>query len=226
MIFHDEPTSWQDLENRVALIFSEMGFEVLVEETIDLIRGKKQVDVYAKERKQVPSHEYIVECKNYAVNVSQEKAHALRTVVADSGVSMGFLISKAGFQKGAYEAVEKTNIRLFNWCEFQSFFLDRWVGIAEEHLQDLSCNLEHYLDPSRSSKSFIDRYTDIYHLSKFKMLGRSLKTIEYPFKLTLSPMFKGDETEILCKSMKEYKDKFKCLLEEALSRVSENKNHD
>ena len=36
------------------------------------------------------------------------------------------LISSAGFQSGAYRAVQNTNIRLLDWLEFQGLFEERW----------------------------------------------------------------------------------------------------
>ncbi len=52
--------------------------------------------------------------------------HAFRTVVTDDGANIGFMISRSGFQKGAYEAAEKSNVHLVDWYEFQALFLERW----------------------------------------------------------------------------------------------------
>jgi hypothetical protein len=48
-------------------------------------------------------------------------------VVADAGANVGYIIASAGFQSGAYEAAELTNIRLLTWPEFQSEFEALWL---------------------------------------------------------------------------------------------------
>jgi hypothetical protein len=41
----------------------------------------------------------LVECKFWAKSISQETIHAFRTVVADFGANLGFIVSKNGFQQ-------------------------------------------------------------------------------------------------------------------------------
>lgn len=56
----------------------------------------------------------------------RREVHAFRTVVNDFGANWGLIISKRGFQRGAYEAAEHTNLCLLNWREFQAMFAERW----------------------------------------------------------------------------------------------------
>lgn len=56
--------------------------------------------------------------------------HAFRTVVADTGANVGYMIGSSGFQSGAIEAARMANVRLVTWEEFQEEFLGQWI---EEH---------------------------------------------------------------------------------------------
>jgi hypothetical protein len=42
------------------------------------------------------------------------------------GAHRGFIISSDGFQSGAHEAAEHSNVDLVNWSEFQRLFAERW----------------------------------------------------------------------------------------------------
>ncbi len=37
-IFSEEPTNWMNLQNKVGLVFKEMGCNVIVEKTIQLLK--------------------------------------------------------------------------------------------------------------------------------------------------------------------------------------------
>jgi hypothetical protein len=126
MIDHKLPKDWKDLENKVAQILAEAGLKTSVEEDIDTVRVKTNVDIVAVDESQSPKVCYLCECKYWKRNVPLEKVNSLRSTVADYGANFGIIISKNGFQKGAYEAARKTNIRLVNWFEFQDMFEDKW----------------------------------------------------------------------------------------------------
>ena len=56
----------------------------------------------------------------------QSVVHSFRTVVADVGANTGYVVSKSGFQSGAYKAAEYTNVELLTWSEFQEAFEVQW----------------------------------------------------------------------------------------------------
>lgn len=125
-IFDDEPGDWRDLQNRVGQLFFEMGCTVEIGKTIELVRGKKEIDVFVRDPLQTPQSTYLIECKFWNSAVPQEVVHSFRTIVADSGAHHGFIVSKAGFQSGSYEAARMTNIDLCTFEELQKVFFDRW----------------------------------------------------------------------------------------------------
>ncbi|MBU3130557.1 restriction endonuclease [Clostridium tagluense] len=121
------PENWVELQNSVARIFTECGFDVQVEKKIKTARGEVEIDVYVIDNTSIPKSVFICECKNWATSVPQEKVHALHSVVQNSGANFGLLISKNGFQSGAYGASENTNISLLKWEEFLEVYKDKWL---------------------------------------------------------------------------------------------------
>lgn len=147
------PKNWKDLQNQAALILSECGFKAEVEKTINLVRGTVNVDVYAVDETQTPQTVYICECKRWASAVPKNVVHGFRTVLSDCGANWGLIISKAGFQGGAVEAAEFSNVRLMTWEQFEELWMNRWI---EKHLrptlykaQDRICD---YTEPFIGSK--------------------------------------------------------------------------
>ncbi|RSN44891.1 hypothetical protein DMC64_18565 [Amycolatopsis sp. WAC 04197] len=119
------PDNWQDLENRVAQILMECGYEVQVQRNVSLARGDACIDVWADDHSS-PQNIIAVECKHWARPATKSVVHAFRTVVGDSGANTGLLVSSAGFQEGAIRAADYSNVRLLDWNEFQSMFAIRW----------------------------------------------------------------------------------------------------
>jgi restriction system protein len=121
------PTDWRDLQESVARILTECGFTVEVEKVIPTVRGNVEIDVFARELIDGRTYTVLCECKHWAARVPQNVIHGFRTVVADSGANLGYIISMAGFQSGALTAAELTNIRLVTWIEFQEEFEASWL---------------------------------------------------------------------------------------------------
>jgi Restriction endonuclease len=125
-IFDHEPADWAELQDRVAQLFSELECDVKVGERVELVRGSKEIDVAVRDHQTVPPSVYLCECKFWSKPIPQEVLHSFRTVLADFGAHRGFIISRAGFQAGAKEAVQNTNLDLLTFEELQALFFDRW----------------------------------------------------------------------------------------------------
>jgi hypothetical protein len=128
MITSDVPEDWRALQDDVARILNECGMEVEVEKPVATARGEVAVDVFARETVKGRAYTLLTECKNWTRNVPQTVIHAFRTVVAESGANIGYIVSSSGFQAGAFTAAELTNIRLLTWLEFQDDFEEAWVA--------------------------------------------------------------------------------------------------
>ena len=122
MISEVIPADWQTLEESTADLLTKAGLAVEHGLTVSLARGQSAVDVVGVETVTGRKHTIFCECKRWQANVPQEVVHAFRTVVADGGANVGYIISSSGFQRGAYEAAKNTNVRLTTWDEFQSEF--------------------------------------------------------------------------------------------------------
>lgn len=121
------PDTWQELQNEVARILSECGFTVSVEHHLPLARGQADIDVYAEENINGRRNLILCECKHWKAAVPQNVAHGFRTVAQDAGANAGYIIGLNGFQAGAYQAIENTNIRLVTWQGFQAEFERTWL---------------------------------------------------------------------------------------------------
>ena len=127
LITHKTPNTWEELEELVTAILNECGMYARRSVTIDSPRGKNDVDVYAEENIDGIVQSIICECKNWKSNIPKNSVHAFRTVMEETGVHRGYIISKVGFQTGAKEAVASTNIDLLTFNDFQNKYFDKWI---------------------------------------------------------------------------------------------------
>ena len=134
-IFDHEPADWEELQDRIAQLFSEMGCEVKIGERVKLVRGEKEIDVSVRDPQTTPHSVYLCECKFWSKPIPQEVIHSFRTVLSDFGAHRGFIISRVGFQAGAKEAVKNTNLDLLTFDEIQLVFFDRWrIAMGKRYL--------------------------------------------------------------------------------------------
>jgi hypothetical protein len=60
---------------------------------------------------------WLVECKRWKTRISKLHVLALREIVADVGADRGILLSETGFQSGAIEAANLTNVQVTSLAE-------------------------------------------------------------------------------------------------------------
>ncbi|WP_348825511.1 restriction endonuclease [Flavobacterium aestuarii] len=125
-INHKEPKNWRELQLFVSEILNECGYVTQIEKTIQTLRGKVEIDVYAEKEEGIKTI-ILCECKFWKNNIPQTVVHSLRSVINDYGATNGFIISKVGFQSGAIETIDKSNISLLTWSDFQELFLSKWL---------------------------------------------------------------------------------------------------
>lgn len=127
MITEREPENWRELQSEVARILTECGMHSDVEKTIPLARGTAEIDVIAVETIQGRTSTIFCECKLWKNSVPQSVIHAFRTVVAEGGANVGYVITSSDFQRGAFAAADLTNLRLLTWADFQAEFEATWI---------------------------------------------------------------------------------------------------
>lgn len=157
-----EPNNWEELQDYVAHYFNFSGYNAEVTKTISTARGNVEIDVFVSIEHEL-SEFILCECKFWNTNIPKEKVHAFRTIISDSGASGGIIISKKGFQSGAYSAAKHTNIKLFTWTEFLDYLYDKWFIFRRKRLLRKMQPLSVYTDPldvpiDELNKSQLDEY--------------------------------------------------------------------
>lgn len=162
MIDHQLPKDWKDLQEKVAEILRDVGYTTETEKKLDTVRGPVEVDVFSEDTTQSPNIIYVCECKYWVKKVPKEVVHSFRTVMQDFGAHYGIIISKKGFQKGAFTAARNTNIALKDWFGFQEMFEDKWWPAISVKIYNQFDTLIRYTDiaPSNFKKRKWDQIGD------------------------------------------------------------------
>lgn len=105
-------TNWRDYQEESAELFKSMGLEAATNVTVQGVRTKHNVDVVVKSHHAGFDITWLVECKHWKSPVSKLHVLALREIVSDTGADRGFLLCEVGFQSGALEAANLTNVRV------------------------------------------------------------------------------------------------------------------
>lgn len=227
MIDYELPKNWKDLQNKVAEILDDIGFKTEVDKKIETVRGTVKVDVFSVDETQSPTVKYLCECKHWDSKIPQTIVHAFRTVVQDYGANFGIIISKIGFQSGAYTTAQNTNIKLVNWYEFQDIFEDKWFPAISDRLYNDFERLVTYTEPliptsickklDKMNKEEVDVFknlcnkysliaTTILHF-KYGRFGEDIwKRFKFPFDIPVPSDDPNKEKTVKIHSLREYID--------------------
>ncbi|WP_347455273.1 restriction endonuclease [Acinetobacter thermotolerans] len=129
---------WFNFQERIAEHFRSLGVQAETNKTITGVRTEHDLDVYVTSKYLGTNIKWVIEAKYWQTKIPKEKVLALRTIVDDIGADKGFIISQVGFQSGAIEACQNTNIQLYTFEEFvtlsksyiQNEILDTYVRRA------------------------------------------------------------------------------------------------
>lgn len=111
------PKEWFEFQEQIKNHFLSLGAEARTNARIQGIRTSHDIDVYVQTRYLGENLVWLIEAKFWKAKVKKNQVLALRAIVEDIGADRGFIVSKAGFQKGAIEAANKTNIKLKTFAE-------------------------------------------------------------------------------------------------------------
>jgi len=128
LITSTTPQDWVELENAVASILRECGMTVRQQERLKLLRGQFDADVVADDTVEGISNNIICECKFWSTNIPAEKVRSFRVAVEETGANRGYVISRTGFQSGAIEAAQATNVKLVTYEQFQELYFTKWFN--------------------------------------------------------------------------------------------------
>lgn len=107
-----DSTPWREYQEEAAKFFRSLGLDASTNISITGVRTNHDVDVLVRSHHAGFDVMWLVECKLWKTPVSKLHVLALREIVADTGADRGILLSESGFQSGALEASNLTNVRL------------------------------------------------------------------------------------------------------------------
>lgn len=103
---------WHKYQEEAAQLFRSMGLEAETNVAMHGARTKHDIDVVVRSRHAGFDITWLVECKYWKVPVNKLHVLGLRTIVHDLGADRGILLCEVGFQSGALEAANLTNVQL------------------------------------------------------------------------------------------------------------------
>jgi len=103
---------WAEYQSDAASLFRALGLDAETDVTVQGVRTRHQIDVLVKSHHVGFDIVWLVECKDWQTRVSKLHVLALREIVADVGADRGILLCEVGFQSGALEAAQLTNVHL------------------------------------------------------------------------------------------------------------------
>ncbi|MCM2531662.1 restriction endonuclease [Neobacillus pocheonensis] len=194
MIMGKNPSNWRELEDWVGQIFKDLNFEVKIGE--DFVRNSLNgsivnIDVWAKDNSHPTPLIYLIECKHWGKSVSQTVVDGFRSVMNDLGANVGYIISKKGFQEGAYEVAEGRNIFLLTYEEFENTFENKWVESMCQKVINIEEEISDYIksdnlieDSGNDYREVVKIKSEIYSLiGFFKFYKKRIKYNKYPFRI-------------------------------------------
>lgn len=133
---------WKDYQEEAAEFFRTLGLEANTDVTIQGVRTKHDVDVLVK------SHHYGFDV-TWKEPVSKLHVLALREIVTDAGADRGILLSEAGFQSGAVEAANLTNVQVTSLADLSVTAREQISAVQLRELYERveRCNLRYWEIP-------------------------------------------------------------------------------
>lgn len=105
-------SDWREYQEKTADFFRSLDLEAETNITVQGVRTKHDIDVLVKFSHVGFEVKWIVECKHWDSKVSKLHVLALREIVSDTGADRGILLAENGFQSGAIEAANLTNVQV------------------------------------------------------------------------------------------------------------------
>jgi hypothetical protein len=123
-------TDWNDYQEETAEFFRSIGLVARTNVTMNGVRTSHDVDVVVRSNHVGFDLLWLVECKHWKTPVSKLHVLALREIVSDVGADRGILLAENGFQSGAQEAAQLTNVQLTSLAELK-VSASNVLGMAE-----------------------------------------------------------------------------------------------
>ena len=118
------------------------------------VRTKHAVDVLVEIELAGFNVRWIIECKHWKEHVSKLHVLALREIVSDLGADRGVILCETGFQSGAYEAAQFTNVLVSSLAELGNTSKAALSSFGLRELFNRSCRArERYWSISKDDRT-------------------------------------------------------------------------
>jgi len=180
-----EFNDWRQYQDETAAFFREQGCSAEVEAKVQGVRAEHEIDVWVTFERLGIECKWAVECKLWNSRVPKEKVLAVKAIVDDVGADKGLIISEKGFQSGAYDATQGSNIALITSLdEFKKTVktnLDSSSLIESD--QSPSTLARMYCFPSENKPHTLLFQDDILFVGNWG--GRNIALVDPPTKMIL-----------------------------------------
>ena len=111
---------WKEYQEEAADFFRSLGLKAETDVTLEGVRTTHDVDVYVTIDVAGFDVHWVVECKHWKDAVNKLHVMALREIVADLGADRGIILCEAGFQSGAVDAANLTNVQVTSLADLSA----------------------------------------------------------------------------------------------------------
>jgi hypothetical protein len=144
---------WAEYQENAAAYFRSLGLDAVTNARVTGVRTNHEIDVLVRSHHVGFAITWLVECKNWKTPVTKLHVLALREIVADVGADRGILLCEVGFQSGAREAANLTNVQLTSIKEMQVVASDTILSMRMRELFDrVSINRDRYWAISKDER--------------------------------------------------------------------------
>jgi restriction system protein len=127
---------WYEYQEEAAEFFRGLGLEAKTNVSLKGIRTSHDIDVVVRSHHVGFEVLWLVECKHWKERVSKLHVLALRQIVIDVGADRGILLCECGFQSGALEAANLTNVTLMSLSDVKTNARQQVVSMRLRELYD------------------------------------------------------------------------------------------
>lgn len=130
---------WKEYQEEAAEFFRSLGLSAETDVTLTGVRTTHDIDVVVKAKHVGFEVLWLVECKHWKSAVSKLHVLGLREIVNDLGADRGIILCEAGFQSGAVEAANLTNVQV---TSLASLSIETRQDISAMRLRELYDRVE------------------------------------------------------------------------------------
>lgn len=127
---------WKQYQEEAAEFFRSIGFSAVTDVTLQGVRTKHDIDVVVTTDVAGFNVRWLVECKHWKDAVNKLHIFALREIVADLGADRGIILCEVGFQSGAIEAANLTNVQITSLAALSISSRESFYAVRLRELYD------------------------------------------------------------------------------------------